>query len=161
MCSLLLITDTRQLSSCSCTCAANNQMKMHSEPGNKRKDNSSISSSCRNCHCPLRSVEHKGWNTRSCTGTVHSYYKKNLWYHLHHMDKFSYLYSLLCILCMAASSASVENIVIEDQQTQVGHFFFYNISTNISPLKDSFQLKVRKSLLDIYVKCITVRMCCV
>jgi len=67
-------------------------------------------------------------------------------YQSQHKDKFIYLYSLLCILCMIASSVSVESIVIEDQLTQVGHFFFYNILTGDSPLENSYQLKVCRYL---------------
>ena len=101
----------------------------------------------------MDSVKHKIWNTKrhTSTGIIHD---KNMWHQLQHMNGFIYLYSVLCILCMVTSSVSMDNIIIEDQLTQVGHFFFYNISTNASPLKDSLQLKVCVQVyLFMYIEC--------
>lgn len=138
-----LITDIQQISSASCICAVRNQTRTHFESENKRTDKSLTLFSCSDCHCQLSSIQHKSSKARrSPSSIIHSHHKKNLWYHLQHMDKFSYLYTLLCIFCIVTSSASADDIVVEDQQTQVGHFFFYNISTNGLPLKSRSQLKV-------------------
>jgi len=45
----------------------------------------------------------------------------------------------------------MENIIIEDQLTQAGHFFSYNISTIASPVKDPAQLKVGIIFIAYYV----------
>ena len=123
--------DVQQVSGSSCTCTASDQMRIHTNYKLESK-RTNKSFPCSECHCRLSSVKH--------TRRKHGHYTKNTWYHLH----ISYLYFLWCILCMVnvTSSVSVESIIIEDQQTQVGRFFFYNISTNNFPLKDSSQLKV-------------------
>lgn len=127
--------DVQQISGSSCICAASNQMrictncKAESERTNK-------SFPCSKCHCLMSSIKH----TTRHGGVKSGHYTKNTWYHLH----ISYLYFLLCILCVVntTSSVSVESIIIEDQQTQVGRLFFYNLSTNNFPLKDLSHLKV-------------------
>ena len=133
-----LVMDTQRTSSFSCVCTASTKMRTHSSIATNKL---LTSSSHRDCHCPMNSVKQKSWNTKrlTSTGTVQDCYKKKKCYRL---SGFVYLYSVLCMLCMVTSSVSLENINIEDQLTQVGHFFFYNISNNATPLKDSFQLKV-------------------
>ena len=131
--SFRVIMDAQKVSGSSCTCAASNQMRVHTtKPEMKRTNKSLTTFPCSDCHCPSSSIKH----TRRHAGIECSHR-----YHLH-MDKISYLYFSLCILCMVTSSVSLENIIIEDQQTQVGRLFYYNISLNKFPLKDSSQLKV-------------------
>ena len=140
-------------------CAASNKIRTHPKPDSKGTNKLLTSSSHSDCHCPMNSVKHKIWNTkRSTSTTTQDSYKKKV---CHQLNGFIYLYSVLCILCMVTSSVSLENIIIEDQLTQVGHFFFYNISTNASLLKDSFQLKV--CITFTYIECViaSVFMCCV
>ena len=151
---LHLAMDVQQTSSSICTCAASNQMRRHQ---NKRTIVSLSPFSYDNCHCLMNSAKHRTYCAKrhSGTDTKHDYNKKNTRHHLKHMNVFVYLYSLLCILCMVTSCVSMENIVIEDQLTQVGHFFFYNISTNASPVKDPVQLKVG---IRVCTKCM---ICCV
>ena len=124
--------DAQQVSDSSCTCATNSQMRIHNKPENKRTNKSFP---CSDCHCPLSSMMH----TRRCTKCNH--HTNNALHHLH-IRQFNYWYFLLCVLSMVTSTVSLESIIIEDQQTQVGHFFFYNISTNNLPLKESSKLKV-------------------
>lgn len=124
--------DAQQVSDSSCTCATNSQMRIHNKPENKRTNKSFP---CSNCHCPLSSMMH----TRRCTKCNH--HTNNALHHLH-IRQFNYWYFLLCVLSMVTSTVSLESIIIEDQQTQVGHFFFYNISTNNLPLKELSKLKV-------------------
>ena len=145
--------DVQEISSFICTCAAKNQIRRHHHPENKRTKISLAPFSCNNFNCPMNSVKHKTYCAKrhNGTGTIHDCCKNNTRHHLQQMNIFVYLYSLLCILCMVTSCASVENIIIEDQLTQVGHFFFYNISTNASPVKDPVQIKVG---ISVCTKCI-------
>ena len=129
-------------------CAASTKMRTH--PAIRTNKLTSYSRS--DSHCSLNSVKHnKNWNTKrlTTTGTVQDCHKKRMCYRL---SGFIYLYFALCMLCMVTSSVSLENINIEDQLTQVGHFFFYNISNNATPLKDSFQLKV--GVIFTYAECV-------
>lgn len=152
-----MVTDTQRTSSFSCTCAASTKMRTHPEQDNIKTNKLLTSSSHSDCHSPMNSVKHKSWNTKryTSTGTVQDCYKK------YPLNGFIYLYSVLCILCMVTLSVSLENINIEDQLTQVGHFFFYNISNNATPLKDSFQLKVCCNIY-IHIECVLapIFICC-
>ena len=136
-------------------CTASNRVRTHPKSEIKGTNKLLTSSSHSDCHCsPMNSVKHKIWNTKrhTSTGIIHDCYNKNVWHQLQHMNGFIYLYSVLCVLCMVTSSVSVNNIIIEDQLTQVGHFFFYNISTNASPIKDSLQLIIKVCIgLLVYV----------
>ena len=144
-----------QLNSCSsCTCVNN---KMHFTQERKRTDASFL---CSDCYCSMNSVKHKNLDTKRHNDTT--CYKTNVGYQSQHKDKFIYLYSLLCILCMITSSVSMESIVIEDQLTQVGHFFFYNILTGDSPLENLYQLKVCRHLcICTFMLSICLCICCI
>ena len=140
LCSWHLDTDIRKFSSANCKCARSSPVRTHTEAENKRTEQSSMSYSCRHS---VNSAKCKTSTRRHTTAsTVCGCHKKSLWYHSQLMSKFIYLYTLLCVLCMVPSSVSIRNFIIEDQLTQVGHFFFYNISTQDTLIKDSFQLKV-------------------
>lgn len=135
---LQLDMDVRLISSSSCTCTKN-KMRTHE---NRTDKYPSLSFPHSDCHCPWNSANQKICNAKLKRRT--SCYKNSVQYHSQHdMNRFIvYFYSLLWLFCMVTLSDSVENVVIEDQLAQVGHFFHYNLLSNGTPLNDSFQLKV-------------------